>query len=103
MLKRCSRGAQINRLLFRREKIEKQCREAGVVERARDKLIPRAVPAAAAAVSEKHEGGRSIGNCQIALQGRASRCNVNLVHVNFCAARASNSRTSSSLIWEKSS
>ena len=96
-------GEQINRLLFRREKIEKQRRKASVVERARDKLIPRAVPAAAAAVSEKHKGGRSIGNCQIAIQSRAARCNVNLVHINSCAARASNSRTSSSLVWEKSS
>ena len=49
------------------------------------------------------KGDRSIDNCKIAIQDSAARRNANLLHVNSCAARASNSRTSSSLVWEKSS
>src|SRR5439155_12055239 len=98
---------EIDRFFFRREQIKKQSRESGFVERARDKLIPRTVPAAPTAMCEKNQRLLLIYKCQIAVEHRAAGRNPHFVHDAgssfFCAARANSSRTSSSLVCEKSS
>src|SRR5206468_554400 len=96
--------ARVNQLLFRRKQIEKERRQSGVVERAGDELIARTVPAAAAAVREKDQRNRMVGQTQVSLKGHGPGQNVHLVqahHAVLCVARESNSRTSSSLVCEK--
>jgi hypothetical protein len=59
-----------------REQVDEQCAKAVIVERFSHEPIPRAVPAAAASVSKKHDSRRCFGQHQIALDG--SNANVKL-------------------------
>src|SRR4029453_3196342 len=97
---------RVRQFFLWRKQIEQERRQSGIVEHARDELIARTVPAAAAAVNEKNQGGRLIDYRQISIECGATGWNTNLVQVDHavrCAARKSNSRTSSSLVCEKSS
>src|SRR6266536_2533653 len=98
---------EIHRFFFRREQIEEERGESSLVQSARDKLIPRTVPTAPAAMCEKNQRSRLIDNRQIAVEHRATGRNPHFAHDRgssfSCAARASSSRTSSSLVCEKSS
>ena len=75
--------ARVDRILFRREQIKKQRRESCVVQRPRHKLIPRTMPATAAAMNEKNDGGGSIDSRQIAVERYAPSWNTDFVHFNF--------------------
>src|SRR5205085_8755348 len=59
---------KIGRFFFRRQQIEQQGGKSRIIERARDKLIARAVPAATATVRKEHERLRLIDNRQIAVE-----------------------------------
>src|SRR5260370_10786601 len=98
---------KIDRFFFRSEQIEKQGGESSVVQRARDKLIPRTVAAAATTVREKNQRFRLSNDRQLAVEHRAAGRNPHFVHDAgssfFCSAAPTSSRTSSSLVCEKSS
>jgi hypothetical protein len=53
----------VGRFFVRREQIKKQRGQFAIVQRARDKLIARTVPAAPAAMGEEDESNGAIGNC----------------------------------------
>src|SRR5207237_2959090 len=79
----CSR-IKVDRFLFRRQQIKKQSRKTPFVQRSRDKLISRTVPAAGAAVREKDKPLRLFDNRQISVERRAPRRNLDF----FAHARA---------------
>jgi hypothetical protein len=62
----------VGRFLFRREQIKKQRGQSGVVQRARDKLIPWTMPAAPTPVREKNQASRIFWNGQITGQNCAA-------------------------------
>src|SRR5437870_5588671 len=71
---------KIDRFFFRRKQIEQKRAESGIVQGARDKLIPRTMPAASATVREKHQRLRLIDNGQISIKRRATGRNTHFVH-----------------------
>src|SRR5436190_7862735 len=76
------RSLNIERFLFGCEQIEKEVPESGLVQNSRDKLIARAMPAAAAAVHEEDQHRRTLRNCKTASQCGWARENADFgVHV----------------------
>ena len=63
-------GLHVHGFLFAREQIEQQGGESQIVQRARDELIARAMPAAAAAVREEDQSLRAVGHSEIATERR---------------------------------
>src|SRR6185312_1576625 len=93
----------VHALLLRREQIDEKCGEACALEHMGHVTVARAEAAAAAAVREENDTRRSGRNGEIT--GESGRDGDAPRHpFTFSrAARSSNSRTSSSVVWEKSS
>ena len=71
------RRINIDRFLFTGKKIEEQSAEPGAVERSRDELIPRTMPAAPAAMREQNEHVRTLGQSERAAESGCSGLNDN--------------------------
>ena len=115
------RRLQIDRLLSRGEKVDEQRGQLRLVEQACHQPIAGAMPAAAAPVSEQHDAPGALGQAQIALEDHRPGQDADRLLFAFPSRRlghhphtaqaarpapglrASSSRTSSSVVWEKSS
>src|SRR5438105_10097042 len=113
-------GALVDELFFGRQQISKHGRQAGLVEQFGDMPVARAEAAAAAAMREQHHALCRLRQGQVGVERgtaggdpqRLAACrlggtsgSIKGCHVVSwaCSARASSSRTSSSLVCEKSS
>src|SRR6266480_2589851 len=70
---------KIDLFLLWREQIEQKRSQSGFVERARNELIPRTMPAAATAVNKKYQRRRLIDNRQISIKRRPAGGNADFV------------------------
>ena len=65
-------------LFGRREQVEQERPEPGLVQDRRDEPIPRAVPAAAAAVREHDDRAGAVGDRQVPTDGRRAHVHLDL-------------------------
>src|SRR4051794_4105504 len=68
---------EVDLFFFRRKQIEKERCQPSVIQRLRNKLVPRAVPAAAASVDKKNEYRRGLRCGQRTGEHRRSCWNTN--------------------------
>src|SRR4051794_27169921 len=69
---------EIDLFFFARKQIEKERCQPGLIQRLRNKLVPRAVPAAAASVDKKDKYRRGLRCGERTVEHRCSCWNTNL-------------------------